>query len=141
MHSAWVAGVRRMVVTGTSVASSQAALQLHAAHPTRLFATAGVHPHHASELGCWRHRSTGGICWRIPAWWPIGECGLDYYRNFSPREAQLAAFRAQLELATRLRKPVFLHQRDAHEDFIALIREYRSRTDRRRRALLHGAGQ
>jgi TatD DNase family protein len=125
MHGAWVAGVRRMVVTGTSISSSQAALQLHAAHPTRLFATVGVHPHHASELG------PGGIdaleeLLAQPGAVAIGECGLDYYRNFSPREAQLAAFRAQLEIATRLRKPVFLHQRDAHDDFIAIIREFRS---------------
>ncbi len=99
MHGAWVAGVRRMVVTGTSVASSQAALQLHTTHPTRLFATAGVHPHHASELGA------GGIealeeLLAHPGVVAIGECGLDYYRNFSPREAQLSAFRAQLELAS-----------------------------------------
>jgi TatD DNase family protein len=125
MHSAWVAGVRRMVVTGTSIASSQAALQLHAAHPSRLFATAGVHPHHASELGAGAIEALEQLLLH-PGVVAIGECGLDYYRNFSPREAQLAAFRAQLELATRLRKPVFLHQRDAHEDFIAIVREFRS---------------
>jgi TatD DNase family protein len=125
MHDAWAAGVRRMVVTGTSIASSQAALQLHMTHPTRLFATAGVHPHHASDLGpgvieaLEQLLAHSGVV-------AIGECGLDYYRDFSPREAQVAAFRAQLELATRLRKPVFLHQRDAHEDFIAIVREYRS---------------
>ena len=125
MHSAWVAGVRRMVVTGTSVASSQAALQLHNTHPTRLFATAGVHPHHASELEAGGMEALEELL-TYPGVVAIGECGLDYYRNYSPREAQLSAFRAQLELATRLRKPVFLHQRDAHADFIAVIREYRS---------------
>jgi TatD DNase family protein len=125
MHNAWGAGVRRMVVTGASIASSQAAWQLHLAHPTRLFATAGVHPHHASEL------DAGGIkvlenLLAHPGVVAIGECGLDYHRNLSPREAQLQAFRAQLQLATRIGKPVFLHQRDAHEDFIAMVREFRS---------------
>ena len=57
----------------------------------------------------------------------VGECGLDYFRNLSPRPAQLAAFRRQLDLAVQLRKPVFLHQRDAHEDFLTVLREYGSR--------------
>jgi TatD DNase family protein len=55
----------------------------------------------------------------------VGECGLDYFRDFSPRADQRAAFHRQLELAVRLRKPVFLHQRDAHEDFLAILREHR----------------
>ena len=67
----------------------------------------------------------------------VGECGLDYYRNFSPREAQIKAFRAQLELAVRLRKPVFLHQRDAHGDFITILREFRTAPHGGGRALLH----
>jgi hypothetical protein len=54
-----------------------------------------------------------------------GECGLDYFRNFSPHPDQQRVFRAQLELATRARKPVFLHQRDAHEDFLQILRDYR----------------
>lgn len=125
LHSAWVAGVRRMIVTGTSVASSRAALLLHAAHPTRLFATAGLHPHHATDLDAAGIEALQELLVQ-PGVVAVGECGLDYYRNYSPREAQLRAFRAQLELAIRLRKPVFLHQRDAHEDFIGIIREYRS---------------
>lgn len=57
----------------------------------------------------------------------VGECGLDYFRNFSPRASQIAAFRAQLELAAQVGKPVFLHERDAHEDFLSILREYRPR--------------
>ena len=118
------AGVERMIVTGTSVASTRAALDLHRGDPHRLFATAGLHPHHASDL------STGALSElrelaAQPGVVAIGECGLDYYRNFSPREAQLAAFRALLELAVQIRKPVFLHQRDAHADFMAILREFR----------------
>jgi TatD DNase family protein len=55
----------------------------------------------------------------------VGECGLDYFRNFSPPDAQRAAFIAQLEIAAAVRKPVFLHQRDAHDDFAAILKEFR----------------
>jgi TatD DNase family protein len=125
LHDAWVAGVRRMVVTGTSVESARAAQRLHLAHPTRLFATAGIHPHHASDLDVAAMEQLQELL-SLPGVVAVGECGLDYFRDFSPRAAQLSAFRAQLELAVRTGKPVFLHQRDAHDDFISLIREYRS---------------
>jgi TatD DNase family protein len=55
----------------------------------------------------------------------VGECGLDYFRDFSPREAQRQAFVAQLQIAAAAAKPVFLHQRDAHQDFIAILAEFR----------------
>lgn len=125
MHRASAAGVHRMVVTGTSVAATEAALVLHSQHPDRLYATAGLHPHHAGDYDA----ATGAALQKLaarPGIVALGECGLDYYRNFAPREAQLAAFRAQLELAVQLRLPVFLHQRDAHADFIAVLREYRA---------------
>jgi len=54
----------------------------------------------------------------------VGECGLDYFRDLSPREAQRATFAAQLEMAVEAGKPVFLHQRDAHADFVAILREF-----------------
>jgi TatD DNase family protein len=118
------AGVRRMIVTGTSVAATRAAIDLHASHPSRLFATAGLHPHHAAEMSAdildeLRELATA------PGVVAVGECGLDYYRNFAPREAQIAAFRALLEVAVITGKPVFLHQRDAHSDFISILREFR----------------
>ncbi len=56
----------------------------------------------------------------------VGECGLDYFRNLSPAPAQRAAFHRQLALAARVGKPVFLHERDAHEDFVAILREHRA---------------
>ena len=56
----------------------------------------------------------------------LGETGLDYFRDFSPRDRQREAFASQLQLAVELQKPVFLHQRDAHEDFMAILREYRN---------------
>jgi len=122
------AGVAHFVVTGTSVGASRAALALarhyDALSPGLMVATAGLHPHHASELDDATLEALTQLAGdpRIVA---VGECGLDFYRNLAPHAAQLAAFRAQLELAVRVRKPVFLHERDAHADFLALVREFR----------------
>ena len=117
------AGVTQMIVTGSSLASTRAAIALARARPRQLFATAGVHPHHASELSAERGSELLELA-RQPEVVAVGECGLDYFRNFSPAAAQQRAFHAQLELAAQVGKPVFLHQRDAHADFIAILREH-----------------
>lgn len=114
------AGVTRIVVTGSSDQSNRDAAALAKAHPGVLYATAGMHPHHASEYTeasdtLIRELADNGD---IVA---VGECGLDYFRNFSPREAQLDAFRAQLDIAADTGLPVFLHQRDAHDDFVEVL--------------------
>jgi TatD DNase family protein len=112
-----------MVVTGTSLAATAAAIDLSQRHPGLLFATAGIHPHHAMELDAEALRHLRELAVH-PAVVAVGECGLDYFRNFSPREAQLEAFRQQLALAVSLDKPLFLHQRDAHGDFLAVLSEF-----------------
>ncbi len=117
-------GVVQMVVTGSDVRSSQQAIGLARAHPARLFATAGLHPHHAAELDAPLEEQLRQLGQRAEVV-AIGECGLDYFRNFSPPAAQRLAFQRQLQLATELQKPVFLHQRDAHADFSAMVREFR----------------
>jgi TatD DNase family protein len=117
------AGVTQMVVTGSTLASTAQAIALARAHPGRLFATAGVHPHHALELGAERLAELEELA-RQPEIVAVGECGLDYFRDFAPREAQRQAFHRQLELALRIGKPVFLHQRDAHADFAAILTEH-----------------
>lgn len=114
-------GVERLIVTGTSVTASAKALDLCGAHPQRLFATAGIHPHHASELDAHSIDALRQLL-ASPAAVAVGECGLDYYRDFSPRERQREAFAAQLALAAELGRPVFLHQRNAHDDFVAILR-------------------
>jgi TatD DNase family protein len=123
MARARAAGVTQMVVTGASGASSHNAAELARLHPQRLFATAGVHPHHSSELTPELADQLETLA-RRPEVVAVGECGLDYFRDFSPRETQRAAFARQLEIAVRVGKPVFLHQRDAHDDFIAILREH-----------------
>jgi TatD DNase family protein len=120
------AGVARIVVTGTSVTSSVQAAALCAAHPGTLTATAGVHPHHAAELDAHTITSLRGLL-AEPAFVAVGECGLDYFRDYSPRDAQRRAFAAQLELAAEIGKPVFLHQRDAHEEFVAMLEPVRGK--------------
>jgi TatD DNase family protein len=124
MSRAWAAGVTRQVVTGADLASSQAAAELAAANSSRLWSTAGVHPHHAAAFDPHRRDELLALL-RLPQVVAVGECGLDYFRNFSSPEAQRAAFVAQLEIAAATRKPVFLHQRDSHADFTAILREYR----------------
>jgi len=118
------AGVRRQIVTGADLASSHQAAALAAARPSLLSSTAGVHPHHARSFDASLRAELCELL-RRPEVVAVGECGLDYYRNFSPPEAQRAAFVAQLEIAIAARKPVFLHQRDAHGDFAAILKDFR----------------
>jgi TatD DNase family protein len=125
LERAWAAGVEAVIITGSSRASNAAALSLCELAPGRLYATAGVHPHHASE---WEDAVDAPLIRQLcddPRLVSLGECGLDYFRDFSPREVQRRVFAEQLALAVELRKPVFLHQRDAHEDFLAILREFR----------------
>jgi TatD DNase family protein len=126
MADAWEAGVRFAVITGSTLASSRAAVDLVRARPQFLRATAGVHPHHARDF----HEADVPALTRLaelPEVGAVGECGLDYFRNFSPRADQERLFRIQLELAAQCGKPVFLHQRDAHSAFMETLHEFRPR--------------
>lgn len=123
MARALQAGVRRLVVTGADLAGSRQAAALAAAHPSRLWSTAGVHPHHAQSFEA-SHRGELLDLLRLKSVVAVGECGLDYFRNLSSPPAQRAAFIAQLEIAAQIGKPVFLHQRDAHGDFAAILNDF-----------------
>jgi len=120
MQRAANAGVSRIVVTGSSDASNVRAAELAEQTPGVLFSTAGVHPHHASDYTDESDALIRALIQKdvVVA---VGECGLDYFRNFSPREAQLEAFKRQLEIAKETGLPVFLHQRDAHDDFVEVL--------------------
>ncbi|MGA2778239.1 MAG: TatD family hydrolase [Steroidobacteraceae bacterium] len=126
LERALEAGVVHQVVTGADLASSRAAAALARAHPNRLSSTAGVHPHHAAAFDPSIRAEIRELL-AAPEVVAAGECGLDYFRDLSPRAAQRAAFIAQLELAIEARKPAFLHQRDAHEDFVAILGDYAAR--------------
>ena len=117
------AGVVQMVVTGASREGAREALKLARAHPGFLYATAGVHPHHALEVTAEGEAELRELQAQ-PEVVANGECGLDYFRDFSPRPAQRRAFERQLELAAGNGKPLFLHQRDAHADFMAIMKQF-----------------
>jgi TatD DNase family protein len=113
-------GVTQLLVTGASAGGSRAARELARAHPGFLHATAGVHPHHAIEYD----EDTDALLREIvadPLVRAVGETGLDYHRDYSPHAAQIAAFERQLAIAADCGKPLFLHQRDAHADFLACM--------------------
>lgn len=115
------AGVRRMVTIGTDAETSRAAIALAEREPD-VWATAGVHPHDAAEsdeaaLTAVERLAAGA---RVVA---IGEIGLDFFRNLSPRETQERVLRRFLALARRLRKPVVVHCRDAHAEVLAILTE------------------
>lgn len=120
MRRAADAGVATMIVTGSSDDSNVRAAALAEASNGVLFSTAGVHPHHASD---YTDESDALIRTLVQkdVVVAVGECGLDYFRNFSPRDAQLSAFRRQIEIAKDTGLPLFLHQRDAHDDFVETL--------------------
>jgi TatD DNase family protein len=115
------AGVVAMIVTGATLADSEKAIALCRRHPDLLRATAGVHPHHAAGFA-----DAAQLAELVadPLVVAAGECGLDYYRNFSPPVEQRRAFELQLGLAERQDKPAFLHQREARADFLAMLRAH-----------------
>jgi TatD DNase family protein len=120
------AGVEAMVVTGTSIAASRAALELAKTRPGLLHATAGVHPHDAKSCNDDTIDTLRELA-RHDAVVAIGECGLDYNRDFSPRPVQDRWFEAQLRLAEELGLPLFLHERDAHARFLEILRPHRDK--------------
>jgi len=114
-------GVKSMLVIGCDLPGSRAALQL--AQEFDLYATAGIHPHDAKSAADGFESELAELAKHSQVV-AIGECGLDYNRDFSPRPVQRDVFSRQLALAARLGKPVYLHERDAHEDQLALLQEY-----------------
>jgi len=116
------AGVSAFVVVGTDLDSSWRAVDLADSH-SDVYATVGLHPHHAGAL----NGRTLGTLRRLadsPKVVAVGEIGLDYHRRRSPPEAQLTAFRQQLELAQELRRPVVIHSRSADEETFDILTVY-----------------
>jgi TatD DNase family protein len=121
------AGVAQLLVTGTSVEGSELGLELcRGLDPSgeRLFATAGVHPHSASDWTVDSERQLRALL-REPQMRAVGECGLDFNRDFSPRAQQEKVLEQQLGLAVDLQLPVFLHERDASERLLDILKGFR----------------
>jgi TatD DNase family protein len=124
VERAFAAGVRTMIVTGTSVAISEEGLRIAREYPKQLFSTAGVHPHDSKNCT----EETMSELRRLAAHKEvvaIGECGLDFNRDFSPRPLQEKWFEAQVALAEEVQRPLFLHERDAQERFCAILKAVR----------------
>jgi TatD DNase family protein len=117
------AGVSRIVVVGTDVASSRAAFALCAGragfHPT-----AGIHPHDAADSSAEARAAIREMCLRTECV-AVGETGLDWFRNLAPRDAQLENFAWHAELAREIGKPLVVHCRDAHADTVDVLRAHR----------------
>lgn len=120
LSRAQAAGVTRLIVPGTDVATSQLAFEL-CARESGLFPAAGIHPHDASASDATARAAIEELC-RRDACVAVGETGLDLFKEFSPRDAQRESFRWHLELARSLDKPVIVHCRDAHEPTVELLR-------------------
>ncbi len=120
------AGIEAIIVTGSDADSARKALELSRLYPGFLYATAGLHPHHASTLDEATLATLREIA-QAPETVATGEMGLDFFRDFSPRPLQEQAFAQQLEMAVAVGKPVFLHQRGAHLRFLPILREYLDR--------------
>lgn len=119
------AGVDHIVVIGETVAASQRALELARGTPG-LSATAGVHPHDAKHWSPDAERTLRALLAQ-PEVVAVGETGLDYHYDHSPRAAQRAACEAQLALAAELGRPVVIHAREADDDLTALVKEWGAR--------------
>ncbi|PKM22234.1 MAG: hydrolase TatD [Gammaproteobacteria bacterium HGW-Gammaproteobacteria-14] len=119
------ADVALQVLTGTNIDVSRDALAL-CSDSSDLYATVGIHPHHASDFSTTTLADIRVLA-TAKKTRAIGETGLDFNRDFSPRPIQEKAFAEQLALAVELELPVFLHQRDAHERFLPILQEYRDR--------------
>ncbi|RLN61001.1 hypothetical protein BBP00_00005668 [Phytophthora kernoviae] len=131
LHRAAQAGVDTMVITGTSVQESRRAVQLAGKHAdtagVALFTTVGVHPHDAKDFD--EHRMIEEMRAIIDGKdgalvVAVGECGLDFNRDYSPRDAQVRAFRAQVALACELQMPLFVHEREAHEALVKVLNPF-----------------
>lgn len=118
-------GVKEIVNVGYSLESSLKALELAHSHPY-IYAAVGIHPHEASSLNSNTLESLSKLS-SDPKVVAIGEIGLDYYRTLSPRDDQLSAFKAQLELACMLDLPIIIHCREAYGDLIGMLQKYKTR--------------
>lgn len=118
------AGVARMIITGASLSGSQRALELAREYPGELFATAGIHPHRASDYSSEVSDQLQSLQ-QQPEVVAVGETGLDYFRDISPRQVQRRSFEAHIEMACESGLPMFLHQREAHKDFLEILKTYR----------------
>jgi len=130
------AGIERILVPGYDLVSSRAAVALAGVHPELIDAAVGVHPHFSSAATAddWDELAALAADARVVA---VGEIGLDFHRDLSPRPAQRAAFERQLAMAEAVGKPVLVHDRDAHDEVRQALLEWDGPPRRALRGVLH----
>jgi len=129
------AGVRFIINASSDLESSRASLKL-AQQYAGVFVALGFHPHNAARMGDGDLDIMTQLS-QEPKVVAIGEIGLDFYRNLSPREAQIEAFKRQLELAETLGLPVIIHSRNADEEVFAILAEWAGRQKSQHLGVLH----
>jgi len=125
VEDACLDGVTPLIITGTSERSSIEASKYASLYPGKLYSTAGIHPHDAKSCNNKTIDTLRKLAQQSSVV-AIGECGLDYNRDFSPRDVQRKWFEEQINLAIDLKMPLFLHERDAFDDFVKIMKEKRS---------------
>jgi len=123
MEEAGEVGVTKAIITGADIHSSIKAAEYATKYPGKLYATCGVHPHDAKTCDDNTIPTLRQLAKKSNVV-AIGECGLDYNRNYSPQNIQKKWFKAQLQLAKELNMPVFLHDRESYDDFAKILRKY-----------------
>ncbi len=119
--------VEKLVITGTKINNIKEAKTLSYKYPEyNVYYTSGVHPHNAKDLDTSNFGEIEKLC-KDPKCVSIGECGLDYNRMFSPKEKQLYWFEEQIKLSIKYNKPLFLHERDAFDDFYNILSKYKGK--------------
>jgi TatD DNase family protein len=120
IERARLAGVDCIVTVGTNLGLSRKALSI-ARQYDNIYATVGVHPHDVAKANDESFDELKALA-QDPKIVAYGEIGLDYFRNISPREIQIKMFAKQLELASELKLPVIIHDRDAHEQTLRMVK-------------------
>ena len=123
INRAITAGVQQFILTGASHQGSLDAYELAVKYPGICYATSGVHPHYSSEYSDEVHNTLLMLTEKESVV-AVGECGLDFNRNYSSHAEQEHAFHSQLQIAKATQLPVFLHQRDAHDHFLAILNDH-----------------
>ncbi|MCL2648015.1 MAG: TatD family hydrolase [Phycisphaerales bacterium] len=123
LQRAAAAGVNRVITVGTDLPDHDKVVALADAYPV-IFAALGVHPHHAAEVEEGYENFLENRLRNHQKVLAVGECGLDYHYDYSPRLRQRGVFVNQLEIARRVGLPVILHVREAHADALAIMKDF-----------------
>ncbi len=121
LNRAWEQGFAAVITIGIDLESSRRAIALAGEHP-RVWATVGIHPHEAGAFAPEQIAELRGLA-RNPKVVAVGEVGLDFYRNYSPHTRQKECLRNLIRLAREISRPLVIHDREAHEEILGILRE------------------